>query len=278
MRVGVFGDPAFGGVQLRGVQVAEQMGWEFVPLDQLHQAGRFDFGIVVKYFGHHGQALRNICGRLIYDPLDAWHQGNPNVYAHWWERFEALQPDVVIATSPACEAVMRLSTMPATHLCTVAMIPHQPDARLMWVRDPQGPIVYDGELAYLGGEWKTIVAAAKRLGLRAKHGTAADRGQRMGVSLLLHPRLGRTATTINRYCKPQIKLANAAHCGLPVLATDDPAVMTLARTVTVLPVSAWSDIDILEQAMRTAIDAEPVHPDLAFAHYGERLRKVMESL
>jgi hypothetical protein len=284
VRVGVFGDPAFGGVQLRGVRVAEQMGWEFVPLDQLHQAGRFDVGIVVKYVGHHGQALRHICDDLIYDPLDAWHQADPNVYAHWWGLIDGLQPDVVIATSPACEAVMRLAIGTQAKSTRVVMIPHQPDTRLKWVRDPQGPIVYDGDPRYLGkgglrgDQWSIVNAAAKRMNLRAKHATAADRGERMGVSLILSPRLEESATHINRYCKPQIKLANAAFCGIPVLATDDAAVMTLAKNVTVIQELAWLHLAVINRPMWEAINSDPVDAELGIDNYGVKLLELMETL
>ncbi len=48
-----------------------------------------------------------------------------------------------------------------------------------------------------------------------------------GASLVLATRLPPYAATLNRIGKPAVKVANAAQAGIPVLATDDPAIISL---------------------------------------------------
>lgn len=276
MKVAVFGDPRLGGVQLRGVQLASQLGVPFIPLPLTEPAPQLDVGVMVKYGRGYEVRIREACRFVIYDPLDDWGQQDVNPYEHWRRIACILRPTVMIATSPACVAVMKLGRRYVDLPPRLHLIPHAPDTRLNWHRDKDAPVAYVGDTRYLDGHSLYIINACKKSGRQVRF--IEEPPVELSACLLLHPRLGRSATAINRLCKPQIKLANAARAGIPVLATDDPAVMTLAENVTTLPVGEWSDVDALASAIDQAVSAEAVDVELSQDNYAEALIDLLETL
>ena len=62
---------------MRGVAVASRLGVPFFDLSELPRVGRVRTLVLVKIHARHADRIRRICGRLIYDPLDAWLMAAP---------------------------------------------------------------------------------------------------------------------------------------------------------------------------------------------------------
>lgn len=229
------GRRALGGVKMRGVAVADKLGVPFVDLSEL--SGRYDTLVLVKYWTHgrdhdYSKVLRRSCERLIFDPLDVFSStkplAEPSEFWRWcWKR---LQFNDLIATSPACADSM-VSGVPSLMPEPVQfhLLPHHADPRIGpdWY-NPRGPVVYAGGLRFIQSALVEIQAACDRLGRRLLLDYNKDCWRRLqGAALALHLRLPPEDTPLNRYCKPQVKLENAAAAGLPCLATADPCVMSL---------------------------------------------------
>jgi hypothetical protein len=245
------GQRSLGGVQMRGVAVAEALRVPFFDLSQLRKAGRIRTLILVKAHGKHAATIRQACERLIYDPLDAWYLAGrehdlPEVFWRWTH--EQLWFDDIIATSPACAETMTdgLPGIP------VHLAPHHADPTIKPGYDPDGPVVYSGAKRYLGSELPAIKAACKRLGKRLvlESGKGAPK-KLVGASLVLHVRMPPHDTPLNRWCKPQVKLENAAAAGIPVLASDHPSVTSLRPEVT-------CHRDDWHTSLLSALDAAPL--------------------
>lgn len=281
MKVAVIGDPSFGGVQLRGVQLAERMDWDFLPLASLeHQpVPSYDVGIVVKYHEGFASQIAGLCRRIVLDPLDNWAQADVCPLRHFARDNHRLRFDAIIATSPACEQVMRLAQIGETTPAQVWMLPHGPDHRCGWFRDPNGPVMYCGRKDYLGLAVSTIEEACRRncKEFLCLPGTPENVARKIGVSLLLHPRLGQSTTSINRFCKPQIKLANASKANLPVLATNDPCVVSLSNNVWTAHSDVWHNAERLAKTLRDA-SGFLLETELAREDYGHRLMSLLETL
>lgn len=281
MRVAVIGDPAYGGVQLRGVQLAERMGWDFIPVLDVEgrRGSRYDVGIVVKYPFGVGKLIHQLCDRVVFDPLDNWNQDDVCPLRHFAPDTYLFRFDAIIATSPACEQVMQLAQLGHEKPCPVWMLPHGPDPRCAWTYDPNGPVMYCGRKDYLGLAKSTIEEACRRnrKEFLCLPGTPENVARKIGVSLLLHPRLGQSTTSINRFCKPQIKLANASKANLPILATNDPCVVSLSRNVWTAHPDVWQDAERLAKTLRDA-SGFILETELAREDYGHRLMSLLETL
>mgnify|MGYP000665185715 CR=1 FL=1 len=97
------GQGNLGGVRMRGVAVAEALGVPFIELKKLHKSGPIGTLVLVKAHAKYARLIRQSCGRLVYDPLDAWYQAarehdSPETFWRWTH--QQLAFDEIIATSP----------------------------------------------------------------------------------------------------------------------------------------------------------------------------------
>jgi hypothetical protein len=268
MKLIVTGRKALGGVRMRGVAVAEKLGVPFIDLKDLETSGKHDTILLVKYWhskhADYSAIIRRHCDRLVYDPLDVFSSTKPKADAiiFWNWVFGKVRPDEMIATSPACAETMR-ATADET---PIHMLPHHADPRIGpdW-HNPNGPIVYAGGVRFIKSALRDIDHACTRLGKRLSLDYSRDCWQRLqGASLCLHLRLPPEDTELNRYCKPQVKLENAAAAGLPCLVTPDPCVTSLGKkTITLFDVEPtpkeW--MDAIEYAARRKPVSNPVTLD-----------------
>lgn len=270
MKVAVCGSISLGGVKMRGRAMAAALGWQFrdVARDRYEKT---DVTILVKSpLAARREALRATCDRLIWDPLDCWSQKNIPPLEFWRRAIDELQPDDVLLTTPSAIDCVLLALAGHPRPPRLHLVPHQCDARVEDVEsNPAGWVVYAGAMQYAKFGVAAMRAACELIGRRMvfSSGDEAWRGLH-GASLVLAPRLPPSAFPLNRLCKPQVKLENAAALGLAVLATDCPCVTSLRPEVTTLPVEAWRDPVALAAAMRRALAApglkNPVRPEAAY--------------
>lgn len=280
MKIAITGRPRLGGVQMRGMAVAEELDIEFIDVRKLKPTRRFDVLVLVKYWVEPVEIrgrkqinqARQCCDRLIYDPLDPWSgwsvydQLIPKRFWSWVCRH--LQPDDLIATSPACAKTMKMA--PAQ----VHMLPHHADPHIRsdW-HDPNGPVIYAGGERFIRNQLPQIESACRRIGKPFVTNTKNSGWQALrGASLCLHPRLPPHDLPLNRFCKPQIKSENAAAAGLPLLATDDPCVTSLRPDVV-----TWKPGDDWAERMQAAIEAGPVQNPVSLQDYVKGLMQVLET-
>ena len=248
-RVAVVGSDSFAGVRMRGRLLARHLFCEVVTPSRLPDMARREIVVAIKK-GFDPALLRAKSDRLIYDPLDAFaserHPVRPVDY--WQSEYERIGFDDILATSPACYDRMReaLPNPVAVHL-----VPHQCDRRirLNW-HDPKGPVVYAGLERFVHSGIDRIQKACRKIGRRLLLSNTCD-GLR-GASLVLALRLPPYDTELNRCCKPQIKLENAVAGGIPVVATDCPASVSLHPDIETVPVDFTPAM--LAEAMRRALD------------------------
>jgi hypothetical protein len=254
--IAIVGAQAYGGVKMRGKVLSDYLHCNLITPNQLPGMGRRNTVIAVKD-GYRGKIVRQNCDRLIYDPLDDFcSSANPgSLESHWQSRYQDLAFDDIIATSPACVDVMR-NVLPDR--VRVHLVPHASDPRVnpSW-GDPAGPIVYSGMRAYIESGLDRITQACKSVGRQFVLGETCD--VLRGASLTLALRLPPHDTALNRYCKPQVKIANAFAAGLPVVATDCLATTSLYPGVQTVPVdfSARDLANAIERAFAKPVMNNP---------------------
>lgn len=248
----VVGDPRYGGVQIRGAALAEHLSCGHVPPHQLRELPRTRTLVAIKN-GFCPTEIRNKCERLIFDPLDDFAGQSESVdpAEYWLSKFRKLKFDDILATSPACYDAMR-AALPG-HV-QVHLVPHQSDRHIneSW-RNPHGPVAYSGLGCFVESGLDRINEACRSLGREFVMGTGCEILKDASLALAL--RLPPYNTTMNRYCKPQIKLENAMAAGMPAVATDCPAATSLHPHVPTVAVD-FSAAQLVD-AMRRAC-AEPV--------------------
>ena len=263
------GMPNMGGVQMRGVAVARALGAPFYDLRDLSRIDKVGTLILVKYHTRHAGLIRQKCDRLIYDPLDAWprtryHDAHPSAFWRWTQ--QELNVDEIIATSPACAETM-LEALPSV---PVHLAPHHADPAITPGYNATGHVVYTGAVRYISAEKRAIHASCRMLGRKLVIEAAKYTPTKLqGAGLMLHIRLKPHDTHLNRYCKPQIKLENAAAAGLPVVASDHPCTLSL-RPEVIRHAGDW------EQSIRNGLAAEPLRNPVTLKEHVERLRKILD--
>lgn len=264
MKLIMTGRSGLGGVKMRGVDIAARIGVPFYD-SRTFPAGRHGTVIVTKYWPDNIREIRARCDRLILDPLDCWCQTQPMMRAMDFWRWcqEQTGADAMIATTPSVVETMRGAGIKTYYA------PHHADQRVGtdW-RDPQGPVVYAGGVRYLGQERAAIAEACRAIGREFVIDDGRDCWRALqGASVVLSTRFGVERTPLNIWCKPGVKLANAARAGLPVLATRDPAVFTLCETEIIT--GDW------EEDLRAAIASEPCHAPHDLELYCDVLRGLL---
>jgi len=250
---------------MRGRDVARLLGVPFYDVTDLPQGERFGTLVLVKYWPPNIASIRAACDRLILDPLDVWTQTKPDAKPVEFWRWVANQTgcDAMLATSPAAQETMREAGV------ETILAPHAADPRIGadWY-DAHGHIVYAGGQRFLGSELPAIEKACRRLGRRFVARYDRECWQALqGAALSLCVRFGKERTPLNCWCKPAVKLANAAAAGIPVLSTNDPAVYTLADVP--LVTGKWDD-DIAS-ALNSQAPFYPHSLDEYAAHIAEIL-------
>ncbi len=264
MKFLMIGRKGLGGVRMRGVDIAARLGVPFCDSREI-PPGKLGTVVVTKYWPENIREIRSRCERLILDPLDCWCQTNPTMRAQDFWRWCQLETDadMMVATTPSVEETMRGAGVSALYA------PHHADQRIKpdW-RDPRGPVVYAGGVRYLGQERDAIAAACRTLGREFIVRDDKDCWQALqGASVVISTRFGVERTPLNIWCKPGVKLANAARAGIPVLATRDPAIYSLCETD--LVTGDW------EEDIRVAIAGEPCQAPHDPEIYCNVLRGVM---
>ena len=222
------GPRTFGTFQMRGQPIKEARDWpawdnrKEVTIDR-----RFDVGLAIKC--DPPPVMREMCDRLIMDVLDLWwsnHRLMKMEPARYWKSiYSQHRFDDLIATSPASQESMQLA-LPGV---PVQLVPHAADPRVRsdWY-DPNGPIVYAGARVFVDKCRSVVTEAAKYIDKRIVWDYDHNAWRSLnGASLVLAIRMPPYNSMLNRIAKPQVKVANAAQAGIPVLCTDDPAIISL---------------------------------------------------
>jgi hypothetical protein len=270
----VIGPASWGSYQMRGKPIAQRFGF-----DQYNSRAKVDTGdrryedcLAVKC--DVPPILRRTAKRIFFDPLDKWFGSAREASlspAQWLanEHGRNKFTDLIAATIPMREAAKRGLRGVRVHL-----VPHHADERVGqdWY-DPDGPIVYAGMSKFIEPVLRTVRQACKIIGKEFVYNTDHHAWKALeGASLILAPRAG-LRTKLNLMCKPTVKIANAAQAGVPVLATDDPAITTLYQDVRTAPVELWGDAVKLAHLMSQALD----DPSPAFkTPYEDWLKRMAE--
>jgi hypothetical protein len=108
----------------------------------------------------------------------------------------------------------------------IELVPHHYDSSIEpdWY-DPSGPVTYVGDPRFIEARRSVIREACDIL--RLKFQISRDVKDLRGTGLALALRLGQWQTSLNKKCKPQIKVENAIAAGIPVLITGHPAETSL---------------------------------------------------
>lgn len=189
---------------------------------------RFDTLILVKKPHGNFEAIRKACDRLIWDPLDCWAHGegrkSQDVPAFWKKKVAESGCDELIATSPACRLTMLPTGLP------VHLVPHACDERIdpSW-GNPDGPVVYYGYPDFIGPVAMDIYNACASLGREfvmydfRTSPLELIKGASAHICLRWEPH----DYPLNQFCKPVVKLENAAAAGVPVMASKHSSVTSL---------------------------------------------------
>ncbi len=260
--VAVIGNRKYGGVRMRGEILAQHLGCKFIEPGQVRGMARRRTVIAIKN-DYCAETIRRRCDRLVFDPLDSFFAENlkTDPIEYWRSKYSALRFDDIIATSQACFDVMR-QALPS-HV-GVHLVPHQSDSgvRESWM-DPDGPVVYAGLSRFVESGLERIQKACQMIGKRFVMGPEVDVLE--GSSLVLSLRLRPYDSELNKYCKPQIKLENAAAAGIPAVSTNCPAAMSRFPNIPTVPVDFTSAQ--LADAMRQALDCNLTPEPFRDIHY-----------
>lgn len=266
----VVGDRVFGGVDMRGRVLSQYLSCKLVTPQQIQKMSRRKTIITIKD-GFCPQTIREKCDRLIYDPLDVFCSTSTDIAPvdYWRSQYQRLKFDELIATSPACYEVMRAAV--PDHV-GVHLVPHQCDSRIekRWY-DPDGPIVYSGLNCFIGSGLDRIQKACRMIGKEFIMGNRCDVLQ--GASLALALRLPPFDTALNRHCKPQIKLANAAAASLPAVSTECPAATSLFPGIPTVPVNFTASQ--LADVMQRALEGPGLTNPFENSHYLEAMDRIL---
>tara|TARA_R110002051_G_scaffold228982_3_gene291039 strand:- start:120 stop:911 length:792 start_codon:yes stop_codon:yes gene_type:complete len=261
---------------MRGDPIAQRFAWDrYNSRGKVDPGGRvYDNCLAIKC--DVPPIIRRTAGRIFFDPLDKWFANRTEgakTPAQWLadEHNRNRFTDLIAATVPMAEAAKR--GLPKS--VRVHLVPHHADPRvgLDWY-DPAGPIVYAGMSKFIEPALETVRRACKLVGREFSYVTKHHAWEGLkGASLVLAPRVG-LRTRLNLNCKPTVKIANAAQAGIPVLATDDPAVMSLYNEVRVARVEDWTDAAKLARHLRDALEDKPPALQHSFESWIERMKGI----
>lgn len=281
MDVAVCGPRGYGSFRLRGNPLHNHYGWDMlhchVPLER-----SYDTVYLVKRRLRRDlpENLSQNCRRLIFDPLDFWSSparlstSIPVAWIGLWDRYRFHD---IVATSPACYRTMRESLAPRG--VRVHLVPHHCDKRIKpdWY-NPDGPIVYAGDRCYIGRYIDQIKHACDKIQREflLAHGQHHSGLRLEGASLALCLRLPPHDSEFNRYCKPQIKLENAAAARLPVAYNGHPCEMSLRPNGHVIKPENLTTSRLATELL-LALQAERFDNPFTEQQYVESIKKIVET-
>jgi hypothetical protein len=274
----VIGPTSWGSFGMRGNPLVERFGFDrYNSRAKIDPAGRrYETIIAVKC--DIPPVLRRVSKRLIFDPLDKWFVSNresDKSPAQWLadEFVRNRFTDLIAATIPLKDAARR--GLPKS--VRVHLVPHQADSRigLDWY-DPDGPVVYCGMSKFIEPALPAVRAACERLGRPFVFDTDHHAWKSLkGASLVLAPRVG-LRSRMNLQCKPAVKIANSAQAGIPVLATDDPAITSLYSDVRTAPAADWLEPKKLADLIEAALGDSAPTLQTPFDRWLERMKGILE--
>lgn len=268
----IIGPTNWGYFRMRGAPVADRCGW---PVQT--SRGRVSWDGAETCLALKCDVppiVRDSCRRIIYMPGDQWFESREQMSSEpvdWLiKKCRANKATDLILESPALAGVLQ-----EVDGLTVHVLPHHADPRVQadWYH-PHGPIVYAGHRAFVERGRDILIAASKRLNREIvfDYSDTAWRALQ-GASLVIAMRYDPYATEMHRFLKPAVKVANAAAAGIPVLATDDPAITSIYDVVTVTKEQSLS-VDAVSAAMHRAIESGP--QDLPVYTQGQYVEDLME--
>ena len=284
-RVVVFGRARQGGFEMRGRSLAHAFGWKAFDVAERarpREVPTCDVAVLVKYDCGLARKIRNRCGMLIWDPLDCWMKSRhePGPYSFFEKEFARVGPDVVVATSTSCAKVMATAAGYQGKRPKVVTIRHHHDPRIRpdW-HDPKGGVVYCGGRQYIKKGIKIINKACLMIGrpFRLIDGNGSW-VKLKGAGLSLCPRLPPYSGSINRLCKPQVKLENSVAAGIPVLCTDDPCCASVGHRPEAVTVAEFMNVQSLYRAMSRTLERGPLDVEIAFTfdEFAHEMKKLVD--
>lgn len=275
MKAAIVGRRGLGGVQMRAAPLASAFGIPFIDTKDF-RGGNYDTILVCKYWPKN---IRQHCNTLVFDALDCWESTHPemSISEFWNWCYIELQFDVIIATSSSC--AHKMQEVLGNYDVTVVISPHHADPRIhrTW-GDPRGPIVYAGGERFIASEKANIERAAKRIGRRVvfDHSKTAWKSLQ-GASLAISARFPPTDTMLNRWCKPAVKIENAAAAGVCCVASDHPANWQRRQSNLSFLYTAGEDGEswAWEDAFRVAYERGPLSHPIVIENHIESLRGLL---
>ena len=250
----VVGPTNLGSFLMRGEPLARWSGFGTLDVnDEEACSSRCDVAVAIKT--DVPAEVREHAERLVCEPLDQWWDSGPEDDPWEWivDHHERNRYDDLIVNTPAMAGHIG-EALPAS--VAVHTIPHHADPRVGkdW-HDPEGPIVYAGQPCFVESSWETLCEAAAKIDREIVSDTSWEVLE--GAALVLSLRLRPYDTRLNRLAKPQVKLANAAQAGIPVLSTDDPATLELWPEVVHAAIEDFTDAETTARLMQQALESAP---------------------
>jgi len=255
----VIGPTSWGSYRMRGRPLVAEYGFAEKNSRGKIELGAEKYDVCLAVKCGVPPVVRAAAKRVIWEPLDLWFsdrraaQLSPKDWlSRMWKEYGF--DELIVSTIPMKDAAERYLREVKIHF-----VPHHADPRigLDWY-DSAGPIVYAGMKDFLGQSGAAVIRQAGELiGREVVIDHAHHSWQRLkGASLVLAPRLS-VRTQMNLLGKPTVKLANAAQAGIPVLATDDPAITSLFVDVRTARVEDWLDAKSLAPMLEAALGGSP---------------------
>jgi hypothetical protein len=279
MRVAVMGPRGYGSWRIRGGPLAAANDWDVLDVSRPVPRHYDVIWLVKRRLGRPLPGnLRQSCDRLILDPLDYWASpSSVDPVKCWRQLWHQIPFDDLIATSPACQQVMQEGLY---RNIKVHLLPHQCDGRIPaagWY-DPEGPIVYSGSEAYIRPIVPALQNACREIGREFRPDFSQHHSWQnlRGASLVLSLRVGRHDCPFTRFCKPQIKLENAAAAGIPVLCDGHPCQTSLHPDAPMI--GSRLDPPALRDALRHALRCRPLRSRYRPGEFFEDARQIVEGV
>lgn len=273
----IIGPTSWGSYLMRGKPIQELTKWPQInSRGKVELTSKFDTGLVIK--ADIPPVVRQKCDRVIWSPLDLWFGDRKQMEMEpqdWIKaKYDRLPFDDIIVENPY---MAQIADAVLPRGVTVHMLPHHADHRIpkSW-GSQDGPIVYAGHRCFFERYEPVFREAAKELGheLICDYSAHAWRSLE-GASLVLAVRCPPYDTAMNRAGKPAVKVANAAAAGIPVLATEDPAIVSLYPDVITVLHEHLDDQKQVELSLSTALGSRPPARQSPLEEYVAKMKEII---
>lgn len=257
----LIGPTGYGSFRFVGRPLAERLGCEVYDSRSPFQLTSAHYRAICTLKADVSSEVRRRCELLVYHPVDHWTScGRASAMQpadYWRQQFDRNQFDVIVASTVAAAESMR-AALPGS--VRVEFVPHPANPGVHpGGFDASGPVVYSGLRTFIAGGLAEITAACLAIGRPFVHSSSSNPSTILrGAALVLAPRLPPSDNPLNRVAKPTQKVENAIAAGLPLLATDCPAITLGYPDACVAKAADWLDPAILAGRMRAAIDRGPL--------------------